>query len=44
MWTKEIGKDPPMVGYEEVMNSEEGVYEWLKRIVRFPSRACDAPR
>lgn len=33
-WTREIGNDPPTVTYEEVINSEEGVYEWVKRIVR----------
>ncbi|BGP25914.1 hypothetical protein JCM10295v2_004856 [Rhodotorula toruloides] len=32
LWTKEIAKGVPTVTYEEVMESEEGVYEWLKRI------------
>lgn len=32
-WDKSIANDPPMVDYEQVMNTEEGVWEWLKRIV-----------
>lgn len=34
-WTREIGNDPPTVTYEEVINSEEGVYEWVKRIDKY---------
>ncbi|BGP33478.1 hypothetical protein JCM10296v2_005281 [Rhodotorula toruloides] len=32
LWTKEIVQAVPTVTYEEVMESEKGVYEWLKRI------------
>ncbi|KAM0750935.1 Trimethyllysine dioxygenase [Meredithblackwellia eburnea MCA 4105] len=32
LWTKDISKDIPTVRYEEVMSSEQGVYEWVKRI------------
>ncbi|KAK4701775.1 cytochrome c oxidase subunit 5b, partial [Phenoliferia sp. Uapishka_3] len=32
LWTKDIGKNPPKVTHDEVMSSEKGVYEWLKRI------------
>ncbi|TKA55989.1 hypothetical protein B0A53_01691 [Rhodotorula sp. CCFEE 5036] len=31
-WDKSIASDPPMVNYEQVMTTEEGVWEWLKRI------------
>lgn len=34
-WDKTISQDPPVVAYEQVMSTEEGVWEWLKRIVRF---------
>ncbi|KAL8276320.1 hypothetical protein RQP46_011286 [Phenoliferia psychrophenolica] len=32
LWTKDIAEDPPMVHYDAVMSTEEGVYEWLRRI------------
>ncbi|GAA5990070.1 hypothetical protein JCM10908_005809 [Rhodotorula pacifica] len=31
-WDKSIARDPPMVEYEQVMNTEEGIWQWLKRI------------
>ena len=33
-WTSEIASNLPTVTYEQVIESEAGVYEWLKRIVR----------
>ncbi|GAA5820975.1 hypothetical protein JCM3770_006155 [Rhodotorula araucariae] len=39
-WTSEIAKDIPSVTYEEVMSSEEGVYQWLKRIDMFGFSLC----
>ncbi|SCV70474.1 BQ2448_1868 [Microbotryum intermedium] len=35
LWTSEIANDPPMVEYDQVMGSEQGVFEWVKRIHRF---------
>jgi hypothetical protein len=35
LWGAEIGKNPPSVQYEEVMNSDAGVGEWTKLIVRY---------
>ncbi|KAI5475421.1 trimethyllysine dioxygenase, partial [Pseudohyphozyma bogoriensis] len=35
LWTSEIRSSPPTVFYEEVMTSEAGVYEWLRRIDEF---------
>ncbi|GAA5948797.1 hypothetical protein JCM3765_003904 [Sporobolomyces pararoseus] len=32
LWTSDISNQLPTVTYEEVMQSEEGVFEWLKRI------------
>ncbi|GAA5983918.1 hypothetical protein JCM11641_006421, partial [Rhodosporidiobolus odoratus] len=32
MWTKKISANLPTVAYDDVMGSEKGVYEWLKRI------------
>lgn len=34
LWDKSIASNLPTVTYEEVMSSEFGVYEWVKRIVR----------
>ena len=32
-WTKDIAQNLPKVHYNAVMDSEAGVYEWLRRIV-----------
>ncbi|GAA5895731.1 uncharacterized protein JCM6883_001605 [Sporobolomyces salmoneus] len=39
-WTYDIAKELPKVTYEEVMESEEGVYEWLKRIDTYGFSFC----
>ncbi|GAA5883111.1 hypothetical protein JCM3774_002859 [Rhodotorula dairenensis] len=31
-WDKTISADPPLVAYDQVMSTEQGVWEWLKRI------------
>ncbi|GAA5888651.1 hypothetical protein JCM6882_009032 [Rhodosporidiobolus microsporus] len=31
-WTKKIAKNPPTIEYARVMESEEGVFEWLRLI------------
>lgn len=43
LWTREIARDMPTVSYDEVMSSEQGVYEWLKRIVRLAPPAVSPP-
>ncbi|GAA6013959.1 hypothetical protein JCM11491_003469 [Sporobolomyces phaffii] len=40
LWTSEIANDVPTVTYEEVMESEKGVYEWLKRIDTYGFSFC----
>ncbi|GAA5933087.1 hypothetical protein JCM3775_005310 [Rhodotorula graminis] len=39
-WTREIAHDMPTVTYDEVMSTEKGVYEWLKRINTFGFSLC----
>ena len=35
MWeTAQVANDPPSVDYRKVMDTEEGVLEWLLKIVR----------
>ncbi|KAF2843288.1 Trimethyllysine dioxygenase [Patellaria atrata CBS 101060] len=34
-WTSSVGQNPPEVPYEEVMNSEKGVAQWLDRIRQY---------
>ncbi|TNY17187.1 mitochondrial protein [Rhodotorula diobovata] len=40
LWTREIARDMPTVSYDEVMSSEQGVYEWLKRIDTYGFSLC----
>ncbi|GAA5879724.1 hypothetical protein JCM16303_004149 [Sporobolomyces ruberrimus] len=40
LWTADIAKELPKVTYEEVMESEKGVYEWLKRIDTYGFSFC----
>ena len=34
-WTKSIAKEPPTVSYDEVMESDSGVKEWLLRVKEY---------
>ncbi|GAA5926836.1 uncharacterized protein JCM15063_000382 [Sporobolomyces koalae] len=40
LWTSSIAQELPTVNYEEVMQSEKGVYKWLKRIDEFGFSLC----
>ncbi|GAA5995873.1 hypothetical protein JCM5350_007968 [Sporobolomyces pararoseus] len=40
LWTSDISNRLPTVTYEEVMESEKGVFEWLKRIDTFGFSFC----
>ncbi|KAN0066017.1 hypothetical protein ACQY0O_000109 [Thecaphora frezii] len=35
LWGKGIGASPPTVRYEEVMESEEGVWKWLTKVAQY---------
>ncbi|GAA5920662.1 hypothetical protein JCM1841_006987 [Sporobolomyces salmonicolor] len=39
-WTSAIASELPSVTYDEVMSSEKGVYEWLKRINSYGFSFC----
>ena len=34
LWGKEIASDPPVLSFEEVMDSDDGVKTWTSLIVR----------
>ncbi|GAA5841725.1 hypothetical protein JCM9279_003083 [Rhodotorula babjevae] len=40
LWTRDIAHDMPTVTYDDVMSTEEGVYEWLKRIDTYGFSLC----
>jgi hypothetical protein len=33
LWDASIKKNPPVVPYKDVMETEEGLFAWLKNIV-----------
>lgn len=35
LWSNQIGTSPPTVAYDAVMNTDQGVLDWLKKIYRF---------
>ncbi|GAA6059985.1 hypothetical protein JCM10212_001334 [Sporobolomyces blumeae] len=40
LWTRDIAQSLPTVAYDEVMSSEKGVFEWLKRIDTYGFSFC----
>lgn len=44
LWGKGVASAPPMVNYEEVMQSEEGVLKWLTKIVRLTRASSERQR
>ncbi|KAJ3409832.1 hypothetical protein HDV05_004185, partial [Chytridiales sp. JEL 0842] len=41
LWGSELGQNLPVVEYEEVMTTEEGVAKWLKNVNTFKTKTID---